>query len=195
MAATSGIPVPLGSSTRHQSQYAEYVRAQQQRHHGSGGALPVDASSPPVAAVLEERLLELDGGVSDRDADIYDPVLVLSDGRRLRGLAALKVRAAIWVTEHVSWSERSWRGALVLVSHLLFCLFLVCWLLSVGVRHLHDDFSDAKPPSDPMKVKEHTCAQLPLFLIVAGTMGLLAFAIAATLVGLAARGAQARLEM
>lgn len=123
-----------------------------------------------------------------------DPIFHLADGRQLRGHAAVKARAGIWVQDVVAWPSRSFRSRAIMIVHLALCLAITCWLLQVGVRHLHDDFTDPTVSKTDPNPPTNLCRQLPIFLIGTGAIFLLAIGIIGLLMGLAIWRAHAKLE-
>ena len=185
---------------RQQEQYAAYVRQHQSRSNSvSGGPsrLRVSPASPNnnnQPAPFDERLLEASSASEYHLADEGDPVMYHPDGRTLRGRAAVKARAALWVSQHVAWTERSCQSTMVLIFMLAFCLFIGIWLTAVGSQHLGDDFRDPNAsPTDP-NPKENLCSQLPYFLIGTGVMFMVATVICITLMILSALNAKEALE-
>ncbi len=180
---------PSDVQRQQEAQLAHYANLHRQRlASGRAAARPagrsaaaLDAADIAVVAAhpsYEEQLI--------REAAAAEPYR-LPDGRLVPEMSwtALMHRAANWTTSEIAWPQRSKTSAAVLVGNLCILLLVASVLLSIGRKHLHDNFAAIALAADPsLDASASACPELPIFLILHSSLLLLMTAILVALLAM-----------
>lgn len=195
---------------RQQEQYNQYVRAHRERTRGGGGGDggPSSSRSSRSSSRSSSSTRSTRAHRDSQAASLYESQIGdLGDGAAEYHLSqegqlaqhhqqshgSSSTRASNWILTQVAWSDRTRIGSILMFIHILLYQSLAIAIIAIGRRHLHDTFYDPSSPSSSNTSHENTCAQLPLFLILAGVLFLVATVIVGAMITMAAaiaRGSQ-----